>query len=110
MRCCPVCGAVGKELFTDKILKKYDVPYYQCPFCALIYTETPYWLEEAYSDAISVYDTGMMQRNMIDVLLVNMFLALCFKKIRGGGIFGLWRRIWHIYQNDERPGLELVMV
>lgn len=99
MRKCPICNSVGKEIFTGKILKKYDVKYYQCPECALVYTESPYWLSEAYSDAISRYDTGVMQRNVMDVLLVNMLLELCFKKIRGGlfldygGGYGIFTRM-----------------
>ena len=110
MRNCPICDAIGKEIFTGKILKKYDVKYYQCPECALVYTESPYWLSEAYSDAISRYDTGVMQRNVMDVLLVNMLLELCFKKIRGGAFSGLWRRIWHIYKNDSRYWIKLALV
>ncbi len=108
MRKCPICNSVGKEIFTGKILKKYDVKYYQCPECALVYTESPYWLSEAYSDAISRYDTGVMQRNVMDVLLVNMLLELCFKV--GGGIFGLWRWLWYIYKNDEGYWIQLAMV
>ena len=72
----PICNSIGKEIFTGKILKKYDVKYYQCPECALVYTESPYWLSEAYSDAISRYDTGVMQRNVMDVLLDHQ--SFCF--------------------------------
>lgn len=98
MRSCPICDTNGKEIFTGRLLKKYDVKYYQCPKCALVYTESPYWLPEAYSDAISRYDTGVMQRNVTDMLMVNTLLELWFKNKRGvfldyGGGYGIFTRM-----------------
>ena len=43
---------------------KYDVTYYQCESCRFIQTEQPYWLNEAYSSAITHLDIGLLSRNL----------------------------------------------
>lgn len=58
----------------QRVLGKYDVRYGQCTRCDLIQTEAPYWLDEAYSQAISQLDTGAMQRNQ-DASRVTALLA-----------------------------------
>lgn len=99
MRRCPICETQGKEIFKGKILQKYEVQYYQCPTCAFIYTDSPYWLPEAYSgnNAIVDIDTGIMQRNVTDVLLVNMLVKLCFSAgkyfLDWGGGYGIFTRM-----------------
>jgi len=50
--------------FAATLLRKYEVPYFHCSSCGLLQTEEPYWLDEAYSDAIAVADTGLIQRNI----------------------------------------------
>ncbi len=61
---CPVCNSSMSRAFQAKLLRKYEVSYYHCPQCGLLQTEKPYWLDEAYSDAIAVADTGLIRRNM----------------------------------------------
>jgi hypothetical protein len=46
------------------ILNKYDIRYFSCKNCGFIQTETPYWLEEAYSSAIARSDLGLIGRNI----------------------------------------------
>ena len=50
--------------FTSTLLRKYEVAYFQCPDCGLLQTEQPYWLDEAYSEAIAFADTGLIRRNI----------------------------------------------
>jgi hypothetical protein len=61
---CPICKTQLKLVFDAKVLKKYDVSYYQCPNCELLQSEKPFWLEEAYQNAIIDADTGLVQRNI----------------------------------------------
>lgn len=49
-----------KPVFSDKILHKYTVQYYQCPQCEYLCTEEPYWLKEAYANPINDTDTGIL--------------------------------------------------
>lgn len=60
---CRLCGGKLTEVFTGKVLTKYDVKYFLCGGCGLLQTETPYWLEESYNDSIAVTDTGILLRN-----------------------------------------------
>src|SRR5262249_10032613 len=64
-RACPVCGSVMRPAFRSLVLRKHDVEYWHCNDCGFLCTEEPYWLEEAYADAIVVEDTGIMQRNLV---------------------------------------------
>jgi len=59
---CRLCGNVSSYLF-DGALLNFSISYYECPECGYVQTETPYWLEEAYSSPINVFDTGILLRN-----------------------------------------------
>jgi hypothetical protein len=61
---CKICSS-NSELFSKtEILKKYNIQYFKCPDCGFIQTENPYWLEEAYSEAINRSDIGLLTRNL----------------------------------------------
>lgn len=62
-QCC-VCKREMDFLFEALVLKKYQVVYRHCPECGLIQTERPYWLSEAYAQAISAQDLGLVRRNL----------------------------------------------
>ena len=61
---CPVCSGDMPFLFTAAVLGRYRVSYFKCTRCGFIQTEKPYWLKEAYSDAVSSLDVGLVQRNL----------------------------------------------
>lgn len=64
MSVCPVCRSEERPYLKERILSKYDVTYFLCENCGFLHTEKPYWLEEAYSDAIVATDTGIARRNL----------------------------------------------
>lgn len=72
---CRLCSYVTSKLFTSVILHKYDIEYFLCPKCHLIQTEEPYWLEEAYSNPISILDTGILQRNYLHLRYILFSLT-----------------------------------
>jgi hypothetical protein len=92
---CKICGCNNlNKIFRAKVLNKYDVGYFQCPECLFIQTETPYWLEEAYSSAITLLDIGLLQRNSRYLPRVASMIELFFDKTKlfldfagGYGIF-----------------------
>ena len=43
-------------------MDKYDVKYFLCGNCGFVFTEEPYWLNEAYKSAINISDTGIVTR------------------------------------------------
>lgn len=73
---CRACGATARYLFIGRLLGQLDVRYFECPACAYIQTEEPYWLDKAYSRAITTSDTGIMVRNQYNARLVLATLHL----------------------------------
>jgi hypothetical protein len=52
------------ESFAAKVMNKYGASYQLCDGCGLLAVRDPFWLEEAYSRAIAVADTGLVRRNL----------------------------------------------
>ncbi|MBD2609422.1 FkbM family methyltransferase [Scytonema hofmannii FACHB-248] len=60
---CKVCKSDLYTFAQGILLGKYEVDYFKCSNCGFIQTEEPYWIEEAYSDAIAKTDVGLVFRN-----------------------------------------------
>jgi 2-polyprenyl-3-methyl-5-hydroxy-6-metoxy-1,4-benzoquinol methylase len=91
---CKVCDSQSLPFGEITVLRKYQVHYFRCPACGFIQTETPYWLNEAYSSAIAMQDVGIMQRNLLNQELTSAVLNLlvpeagrCLDYGAGHGIF-----------------------
>lgn len=75
---CVICASESAYQFSQQILRKYQCKYYYCETCGFLHTEKPYWLADAYSEAIASADTGLVQRNIglsrqLSVLLYVLF-------------------------------------
>lgn len=81
---CNICETENQVLFSERVIGKYDIEYYHCSNCDCIQTETPYWLDEAYSKPINSSDTGYMVRNLFYANRLTILLYLLFGK---NGIF-----------------------
>lgn len=101
---CKICNSNTSEVFRAKIINKYDIGYFQCSFCNFLQTEKPYWLEEAYSSAISSSDTGIIARNEILSKVATFVLRWCCDKngkfLDFGGGYGIFTRIMRDYGFD----------
>ena len=73
---CQICGTNAPFWAQAKILKKYDVSYYQCPNCGFVQTEKPYWLAEAYSEIIDAEDIGLLKRNIDNAAVVSRLVQV----------------------------------
>ena len=97
MEVCRVCGSHAKAFDEARLLGKYDVKYFRCPSCGFIQTETPYWLEEAYSAAILDADIGLPSRNVWLSGKVPVILSLCLPECKSfldyGGGYGMFVRL-----------------
>ena len=94
---CRVCQGEAPYIFQAKILLKHDVSYYCCKECGFLLTEKPFWLEEAYHEAIAIEDTGIVARNLwlrdlVSVLLWDLFDHDA-KFLDYGGGYGLFVRL-----------------
>lgn len=61
---CPISGQPMTPVFSEVVLGKHKVTYYYCEASGLLRTEPPYWLAEAYQDAITRTDIGLLDRNV----------------------------------------------
>jgi hypothetical protein len=104
MKTCSICAQKSDKIFNRKVLSKYDVDFYYCKNCHFIFSEDPYWLEEAYSHSITDTDIGYIGRNILmSRITLILFYFLFDKKDRfldyAGG-YGIFTRL----MNDS--GLE----
>jgi len=94
---CKICENESVPLFIRKVLNKYDVKYFHCENCGFIFTEDPYWIEESYSSAINLSDTGIMDRNIHYSRLTSVLLYFFFdrnaKFLDYGGGYGIFTRL-----------------
>jgi hypothetical protein len=74
-RTCPLCRAPMSEAFKTLIMSRHEVQFYHCDACGLLRSERPWWLQEAYGDAIAETDCGLVARNIEIVRLLRILLA-----------------------------------
>lgn len=94
---CGICNTRMVSFGQAKVLKKYDIQYYQCPHCGVVQTESPYWLEEAYSEAINDSDIGLVSRNSENVRITTATILVLFNHyarfVDYAGGYGLFVRM-----------------
>lgn len=106
---CKICSELSEKIFSKKILLKYDVDYHQCSNCGFIQTDTPFWLEEAYNNAITSLDIGILKRNNELAHIVPKFIDTFFPKstkyLDFAGGYGIFVRLmrdlgYEFYRQD----------
>lgn len=94
---CKICNNEVKLNFNAKILNKYDVEYFRCNNCEYVFTENPFWLNEAYNSAITALDIGLLNRNIKNTKLVewliNNYLNPNSKFLDYAGGYGVFVRL-----------------
>lgn len=107
---CKICKLEPHKFAEARILNKYDIQYFQCSNCEFIQTENPYWLEEAYSEAIAFSDVGLVYRNTIFAQLSSNIILNVFdhnsRFLDYGAGYGLFVRMmrdagFDFYWNDK---------
>lgn len=107
---CKICNNNSSYIFSKKILEKYDTRYFKCENCGFLQIENPHWLNEAYEDAISSLDTGLVSRNLYFSTLTEKLILGYFdsnkKFIDYGGGYGLFVRLmrdkgFDFYRQDK---------
>ena len=72
---CRVCSSPTNFLWSAELIG-VPVDYFECPNCDYVQTQSPHWLDVAYSSAINDSDTGVMRRNLSNCRLVLGVLYL----------------------------------
>ena len=91
---CTICQSTARLHCQALVLDKYMVQYYQCSQCEFIFTEQPYWLDEAYAtSAITRLDIGSVQHNVlmagVTQAVITTWLDSRAKFIDYGGGYGM---------------------
>ncbi|MDZ4668156.1 MAG: class I SAM-dependent methyltransferase [bacterium] len=94
---CKICDTLAEPIFNHTVLSKYDVTYYRCAQCYFIQTEKPYWIEEAYKNALNPEDTGLFKRNedfrAKTSVLIFCLLGKAKKYVDFAGGYGIFTRM-----------------
>lgn len=77
---CKICQQPSNFIFEKNILLKYPVKYHQCTNCGFIQTDEVFWLKEAYENAITSLDIGILVRNNFLVENISRIIDVCFPK------------------------------
>lgn len=91
---CKICNSDSNIIFEKTVLLKYNVNYYQCNNCSFVQTDDPFWFEEAYNNAITSLDIGILIRNNYLTTEISKIIDCCFETAKtmldfagGYGIF-----------------------
>jgi len=60
---CVICQAPAEHFATATFLAKHEAALSRCTGCGFIQAREPYWLQEAYGEAIKRSDVGLVRRN-----------------------------------------------
>ena len=94
---CKICNSDAIPQFRATVLNKYEVQYFKCSQCGFLFTEEPYWLNEAYSRAINITDTGILDRNLRFSKVVSVLIYFLFNKegkfVDYAGGYGIFTRL-----------------
>jgi hypothetical protein len=67
---CRLCGGPTHHCFDKQLLGSLQVSYHECDHCHSLQTESPNWLDQAYSGNLADIDTGAAQRNWNNLAVV----------------------------------------
>ena len=71
---CRLCHGNTLYRFNLQVLRTKQVQYFECQLCKSLQTQTPYWLEQAYSENLASSDSGAAQRTLRN-LVVSYFIS-----------------------------------
>jgi len=107
---CKICNQSSIYIFSKLILNKHKINYFLCPSCDFLQTEKPYWLDQAYDNAITSTDIGLVNRNIVYSNLVEYIINQNFKNSRKfldfAGGYGMFTRLmrdkgFNFYHHDD---------
>ncbi|MBF0547342.1 MAG: class I SAM-dependent methyltransferase [Candidatus Riflebacteria bacterium] len=77
---CKICGKATEKEISAKILNKYTADFFKCKNCCFLQTSDPFWLEEAYKNALNIEDTGVLQRNILISKILSVLIFFLYDK------------------------------
>ena len=96
MNTCKICGIETTWIYNYKIIKQYNIDFFQCNNCGFMQTEEPYWLKQAYEETINYTDTGILERSLHFSRIMTVLLYIFYGKNKNyldySGGFGIFTR------------------
>lgn len=96
MTLCACCGATMRSFARATVRGRYPAHYLRCERCGFVQVEAADWLTEAYAEAITPSDLGLVGRNLafadISAGLLT-WLGIRGRCIDDGGGYGLFVRL-----------------
>jgi hypothetical protein len=94
---CPICDGHTEHFGNATVLMKYSAEYSLCQSCGFLFANSPVWLNEAYSSAITGSDVGLVERNLWFAKVAGSIVKILFN-VNGrfldyGGGTGLFTRL-----------------
>lgn len=80
MRHCPVCGRSAVVFGTGTVLARHPATFRRCDYCGTVFAEDPYWLGDAYGQAIAIQDVGLVGRNVTMSHSTILLARLVFRR------------------------------
>ncbi len=94
---CRICNNDAPHFARATVLQRHVVEYFRCGACGFMQTQEPTWLAEAYGDAITASDIGLVGRNLFLRDVTCAVLSRCFDAgahfLDYGGGYGLFTRL-----------------
>jgi hypothetical protein len=94
---CPFCGAPCAHFARAVVFGRHEATYVRCGRCNSVHIPDPYWLDEAYADAIAATDIGLPSRSVwtsqMTALVIRLFFPRATKFCDHGGGNGLFVRL-----------------
>ncbi|WP_168210626.1 class I SAM-dependent methyltransferase [Persicimonas caeni] len=94
---CLICDTPVDNYQTTTLLGRHTASFFRCPNCGFIQTEEPHWLSEAYQDAITSTDVGMVSRSQHCArwtsALIHLFFDASGEFLDHGAGYGLFVRM-----------------
>ena len=101
---CRICRSETRSIGRALVLGKHRVEYFACETCGFVQTEEPHWLAEAYTEAITSQDIGLVGRNVQFAGLMRQVLPVFFDHhaqfVDYGGGYGMFVRLMRDYGFD----------
>lgn len=94
---CRVCNGISHRAFGAMVLGKYDVGYHRCGDCGFVQSDEPFWLAEAYTQAVLDIDLGPINRavqgaNFTESIVLSHFDPNA-RFVDFGGGYGIFTRL-----------------
>ncbi len=97
MKACRVCNAPTDLLGEALVLGHHQALFLHCVHCGTVAVDAPHWLDEAYSQAITTSDLGLVDRNVqlarITGVLISLFFSPAGRFLDYAGGYGLLVRL-----------------